>query len=501
MSSVPIAWTIAGSDSCAGAGIQADIKTMQSFSVYCASVVTSVTAQNTQKVMEVSHLSAALVGAQLNALQSDMIPSAVKIGMVGSAEVAEKLVQLLGGANFPIVYDPVMVATSGDVLLDDDALDIVLNRLVPLADLVTPNWAEAHVLAGLSHSVPCDLEGEELDQYIESLARAILSRGARSVLVKGGHLTGEYVQDFWTDGRAKAWLSSPRQVVKNTHGTGCTLSSALAASLANGLDILDAVVMAKAYVNQALRLAPAIGCGKGPLAHLGLMFREQDLPWLTLSAGEGRKRPDFARDSSLGFYPIVPDSAWVEKVAAAGAKTVQLRIKNQSESFVEQEIARAIEIARRYCCNLYINDFWQLALKYQAYGVHLGQEDLEDADVNAIAASGLKLGVSTHCYQEVARALSVRPSYIAIGPVFPTTTKEMKFAPQGLSGLSKWATMLNYPLVAIGGITLGVAASALDSGANGIAVVRDILDNADPSLRVVQWMQSFSNWHQNRKVS
>lgn len=493
MSGIPVALTIAGSDSCAGAGVQADIKTMQGFSVYCASALTAVTVQNTQRVFDISLLPSDFVRAQINALLSDMIPSAVKIGMVGSAEVAETIAQILDGSSFPIIYDPVMVATSGDVLMEQDALNTVRLRLVPVANLVTPNWSEAHVLAGMNGDAPTELEGEELDHYVEWLAGTILSRGARAVLIKAGHLNSEYAQDFFSDGKSKHWITSLRQETKHNHGTGCTLSSAIAAALARGVSIVDAIVMAKAYVNQGLRLAPVIGSGNGPLAHLGLRFEQQDLPWLTQTALEGRLRPQFVRDEALGFYPVVPTASWVERVAAAGARTVQLRIKDKPESFIEEEIVSAIKVARSNNCNLYINDFWQLAVKHQAFGVHLGQEDLITADLHAIASAGLKLGISTHCYAEVARALSAQPSYIAIGPIFPTTTKEMKFEPQGLEGLANWTAMLNYPLVAIGGITLDIAERVLDSGASGIAVVRDIIDSQDPSERVARWEKLFTH--------
>lgn len=204
--STPVAWTIAGSDSCAGAGIQADIKTMQGLSVYCASVITSVTAQNTRNVFDLSNMSAHIVAAQLNALNDDMPPAAIKIGMVGSAEIAETVAKILSTSDRSIVYDPVMVATSGDALIDGGALSVARSRLVPLATVVTPNWSEAHVLAEREYTYQLHLDADNLEPYVEALARDILARGARSVLLKGGHLneSSEFVQDFWTDGTSKA---------------------------------------------------------------------------------------------------------------------------------------------------------------------------------------------------------------------------------------------------------------------------------------------------------
>lgn len=491
--SVPIAWTIAGSDSSAGAGIQADLKTMQSLSVYCASVITSVTAQNTQRVSAVANMSEQSVHDQIAALRDDLPPDAIKIGMLGSLQTVETVMNGIKSMSLtcPIVYDPVMVATSGDALVDADAVQAIRKCLVPLATLVTPNWFEAHILAGRGFVEPSEVPEAEQSLYIETLAADILASGARSVLLKGGHLKGAYAQDFWTDGNLSRWFTSHRQSVTSTHGTGCTLSSAIAASLAKGSDILDAIVIAKAFVNQGLRLAPGVGFGNGPLAHLQPAFQEHDLPWLTPQAEEGRERPDFRRDNSIGFYPIVPDSKWVGLVAEAGAGTVQLRIKNKSIVEIEDEIIAAIKIANRFNCNLYVNDYWQFAIKHNAYGVHLGQEDLEDADMAAISRANLKLGVSTHCYAEVARALALRPSYIAIGPVFSTTTKVMKFAPQGLDALLNWSQMLTYPLVAIGGINFEIAEDVMSHGASGLAVVRDIMDSEQPTARVQQWLSLF----------
>jgi hydroxymethylpyrimidine kinase/phosphomethylpyrimidine kinase/thiamine-phosphate diphosphorylase len=194
--------------------------------------------------------------------------------------------------------------------------------------------------------------------------------------------------------------------------------------LAQGYEIADALVIAKAYVNQGLRLAPQLGAGHGPLAHVGWPETERDLPWLTHTAEEGIRRPQFpdCGDSPLGFYPIVPNTEWLERILPLGVATVQLRIKNKQGAALEREIADAIACARRYGARLFVNDYWQLALKHGAYGVHLGQEDLETADIAALAQAGIRLGVSTHCYAEVAHALALRPSYIAIGPVFHTTT-------------------------------------------------------------------------------
>ncbi len=513
----PIAWTIAGSDSGAGAGIQADIKTMQNFSVYCCSVVTAVTAQNTLGVLGIESVSPGLVKLQLQALKDDFKPSSIKIGMLHSREIVEAVASELNGLDALCVYDPVMFATSGDALLEGSALTAIRSKLLPVTTLLTPNWAEAHYLTGRANVDPLSLSELELADYIELLAFDLLQMGSNSILLKGGHTGGQCSQDFWTDGASKLWLTSPRQNSSQTHGTGCTLSAAIAAGLAKGEDVVESIVTAKAYVNRGIRMAPNVGSMSGPLAHLDLDFDQDDLPWITKSAVDGQVRQQFEPDESIGFYPVVPNCEWVVKLAKFGVKTIQLRIKDMVETQLESEIVRAVEASKFYGCHLYINDYWTLAIKHGAYGVHLGQEDLMELErttadsnstsdsqsdstsnstsnspsrnIDTIRSAGLRLGISTHCYQEVARAIALQPSYMAIGPIYPTTTKQMRFAPQGLSGFKRWRKSSKLPLVAIGGITLDRAAELVDSGADGVAVVRDILDHPEPEKHTLKWLR------------
>ena len=177
----------------------------------------------------------------------------------------------------------------------------------------------------------------------------------------------------------------------------------------------------------------------------------------------------------LGLYPVVDSVAWIERLLAAGVKTIQLRIKDKQDDEVEADIVAAIALGRRYDARLFINDYWRLAIKHQAYGVHLGQEDLETTDLAAIRAAGLRLGVSTHDDMEIDVALAARPSYIALGHVFPTQTKQMPSAPQGLEQLARHIERLaDYPTVAIGGISLERAPAVLATGVGSIAVVSAI---------------------------
>ncbi|MGG7449146.1 thiamine phosphate synthase [Kosakonia oryzendophytica] len=192
-------------------------------------------------------------------------------------------------------------------------------------------------------------------------------------------------------------------------------------------------------------------------------------------------QPDFPPvPFRLGLYPVVDSVEWIARLLEAGVRTLQLRIKDKREHEVEDDIAAVIALGRRYNARLFINDYWRLAIKHQAYGVHLGQEDLETADLSAIRAAGLRLGVSTHDDMEMDIALAARPSYIALGHVFPTQTKQMPSAPQGLEQLARHIARLgDYPTVAIGGISLARAADVLATGVGSIAVVSAITQAAD----------------------
>ncbi|EKK5270677.1 thiamine phosphate synthase [Cronobacter dublinensis] len=182
----------------------------------------------------------------------------------------------------------------------------------------------------------------------------------------------------------------------------------------------------------------------------------------------------------LGLYPVVDSVEWIARLLEAGVRTLQLRIKDKTDADVEADVRAAIDLGKRYHARLFINDYWRLAIKHQAYGVHLGQEDLQTADLNAIRAAGLRLGVSTHDDMEIDVALAVRPSYIALGHVFPTQTKQMPSAPQGLAQLAAHVQRLgDYPTVAIGGISLARAPAVLETGVGSIAVVSAITQAAD----------------------
>ena len=254
-----IALSIAGSDSSGGAGIQADIKTMSANGVYAMTAVTALTAQNTTGVTDILDSTPAFLSAQLDAVFTDIFPDAVKIGMVSSAELISVIAQKLRqyGARH-IVVDPVMVATSGSRLLREDAVEALKTELLPLAEVATPNIPEAEILADMPIRTPADME---------AAARKISEQYGCAVLCKGGHDLNDANDLLWKDG-AGYWFNGRRINNPNTHGTGCTLSSAIAANLAKGMALEDAVRRAKEYISGALAAMLDLGHGRGPMNHL-----------------------------------------------------------------------------------------------------------------------------------------------------------------------------------------------------------------------------------------
>jgi hydroxymethylpyrimidine/phosphomethylpyrimidine kinase len=261
-SAPPIALTIAGSDPSGGAGIQADLKSFSAYGVYGASVITALTAQNTTGVSGVFGIPSDFIAAQFHSVTSDLAVSAIKTGMLADAETVRLVAQLVAEIpDVPIVVDPVMVATSGDVLLAPDAIQSVRGDLIPRALLITPNIPEA---AKLLNVAPATSEAEMCAQ-----AQALMAFGCGAVLLKGGHVAGADALDVLFDGAAHHVLRRPWVETRNTHGTGCTLSAAIAANLALGLPLRDAVTAAKDFVWNALRSGAerSIGRGAGPLDH------------------------------------------------------------------------------------------------------------------------------------------------------------------------------------------------------------------------------------------
>lgn len=264
----PCALTIAGSDSSAGAGIQADLKTFAALGVYGATAITAVTAQNTLGVTAVHLIPRHIVSAQIDTVFADLAVHAVKTGMLGGEDGITATVERLGqwAGAVPIIVDPVMVSTTGSRLLERGAERALAERLIPMAALLTPNLHEAAVLLN------CDVARDEQDAKRQ--AEQLLRLGARAILLKGGHGLGSEVADVYFDGEKYRVYSTPRLQTRNTHGTGCTLASAIAAYLVKGLLMEDAIERAKTYLHGALERSEdlQVGAGSGPVSH----FFERD---------------------------------------------------------------------------------------------------------------------------------------------------------------------------------------------------------------------------------
>lgn len=333
-------------------------------------------------------------------------------------------------------------------------------------------------------------------------------------------------------------LHSPHQQINsldnpNTHGTGCTLSSATAAFLARGLGLRDAVVMAKAYVSQGIRGAVQLGLqGPGPVRQTGWPHSPQDFPWCvrrgrgregrgmglfaysqsmhsrmhphrvtpTAAAGFGASRPGpFPPCEDIGLYACVDSAEWVRRLLALGVKDIQLRIKDRGMAEIEAEVAAAAEVARAVGGRLWVNDYWALAVKHGAYGLHVGQEDLDAlmqdqrAPLAAVKEAGVRLGISTHSFEELARAVALRPSYISLGPIYPTASKQVRFGPQGPTRIAQWRALVGEtPLVVIGGIGLETAPACLEAGADGVCMISALTKAPDLEKAVKDWQALFS---------
>lgn len=269
---IPRVLIIAGSDSSGGAGIQADIKTCAAFGAYAATAITAVTAQNTLGVQMVETLSPKIVRAQIRSVLDDIGADVIKIGMLANKDIIEAVYEEIKEESAFVILDPVMVATSGDKLLDDDAISVLIEKLLPVCDLVTPNVPEAEILTGLKL--------DDVDDFAKA-GEKLLEMGVYAALMKGGHLKGKTIVDILISEDENAVMTAPRIHSRHTHGTGCTLASAIAACMALGAPLDEAVNSAREFVYEAIKSAPKLGAGNGPLNH-GLVLpgdeKEDDVP-------------------------------------------------------------------------------------------------------------------------------------------------------------------------------------------------------------------------------
>jgi hydroxymethylpyrimidine kinase/phosphomethylpyrimidine kinase/thiamine-phosphate diphosphorylase len=388
------------------------------------------------------------------------------------------------GLAVPVVVDPVLGASTGAGFADDALIQAYVTELLPRATLVTPNRHEA--LRLLAAARPGDH-----DEQIAAMAHTLsqLASPALAVAITGGDASHQdgMARDWLSSPQASGWLSLPRVATAHHHGTGCTFASSAAAALACGYCVADAVVLAKMATAQALRHSYPAGEGAGPVcAQADFAQHAGNLPALSLNDSTGAGGFPALQTGALGVYAVVDSVEWVRRVLAAGIRTVQLRIKDPQDPTLEAQAAGTAG------AQLFINDHWVLALRLGAYGVHVGQEDLDQVDLPALRQAGVRLGISTHSYWEVARAWALRPSYIACGPIFATQSKDMPWIPQGLDNLRYWAGLLPVPVVGIAGIDVGNMAGVAAQGVAGAAVITAITKAPDPEVACHQLMAEFA---------
>ena len=434
--------SVSASDPLGMAGIAMDQRALASLGVHCASCITANTAQNQTIFFKLNPVNLSVFISQLDALYQQDIFSVIKIGLISDLEQAKALVNHPIFANKTIVLDPVLGASSDTNQHSKTRLE-ALTFLIQHTHVLTPNVDEAQVLASqLGETFP------QTDNSL-TLAQALNKFTDCTVLVKGGHGHCK-AQDVYCDSERYFYVEHAEYTHQFNRGTGCAMASLIAGAIALGHSSADAVVIAKMQMGAGWQNPFSIDEHIGSLGFVS--FDQSKLPNVYVS--DKQKDLKFVScGSELGLYPIVDRASWLVRLLPLGVKVIQLRVKDLVGDELKAEILQCIKLANEYNCQLYINDYWQLAIECGAYGVHLGQEDIDDADLLAIAQAGLRLGLSSHCFYEVARAKTIKPSYIAFGPVYATQTKDMPWVPQGETGLPYWrAQLTDFPFVAIGGI-------------------------------------------------
>lgn len=497
----PIMWTISGSDCSGGAGIAADIKTGHALGIEVCHLITANTVQNSEQLLSINPVSIDILKQQVSVLIDDKPPRVIKIGLLTSIEQVNWLTSTLIDVKgkYPaliVIFDPVGQASVGGDFSQLQRED--LSDLLALVDVITPNLSEAQQLSNLKSSKPAEL------------AERISKFGVNSVIVKGGHsyaldsngqkISRDYCLHHIEVTPISYQLTSPRIQTHCNHGGGCSFASALAAFLAQGYLVRDAFTLTKAFINQGLATPQ-----KNELTNSDYYGAFEQTSWpnkteyfpkisteLTQKYSALGAFPSLElineNSNKLGLYPVVDSLYWLKRLFPLGLEVIQLRLKNKTAQEIETLIVEAIALSKRYKTRLFINDYWQLAIKHSAYGVHIGQEDLQNADLAAIQQAGLRLGISTHGCYEFLLAQQLKPSYLAIGAIFPTKTKNMTGQIQGVENLKQILELAtDIPVVAIGGINQQKAKQVWQTGVDSIAVVTAITESKNAEISVKQF--------------
>ena len=511
---------IGAHDSSGGAGLVSDFKAVSALRCTPNYVVTHVTAQTHNLVTDIMPVSMESFEAQLNSAKPEKkegssLHVVLKLGMVGKIWMFKKIlsfIEYLEKEKFSLnlILDPILLSSSGKRLMEEEALGFLKTFIFPKVMLLTPNLIEAESILKIKVQNLKD---------VEEMGEKFLSMGVESVLIKGGHFFERLskgskglknsVDDYFCSSKKRYWLKAKEIKLNNQsnpriRGTGCFLATAVASAMIQGLDLSDSVVIGRCLLNSSIRKSNL----SGGISILGPTciesFESTDFPTIEDFSNQEfheEKSPNTKHafkplnnrpESFPWLYPIVDRANWISRLAETQLNIIQLRIKDLEGEALEREIEEAVYLSKKYNVRLFVNDFWELALKYKAYGVHLGQEDLNSADLEKIRKEGLALGLSSHSYVEGAIAKGILPSYVALGPIYFTKLKAMNFSPQGVSALKTWKKIYDCPVVAIGGINLSLLPEVMEASPEIVSVVRDITLSEKPTQRVFEWQKKLS---------
>jgi hydroxymethylpyrimidine kinase/phosphomethylpyrimidine kinase/thiamine-phosphate diphosphorylase len=450
--------SIAGLDPTGCAGLLLDTQVISQLGAKPLGLATCLTSQTSAGVTEVFPVDERTIKAQLESVFKEHSVDAIKIGLVANQDQALTIFHALSTYAGPVIFDPVFRPTLGANFMGQEEWQGIFRILSPLCTLFTLNKDEYQL---------CNDEME-----------------GRTWIYTGGDDQGGFADDQFIGPNLQFTMRTKR-LARSVRGTGCALTSSIAYAASQGMPPHESAVFAKGVVHKAIRNSSKTNLGEilGPFSK---NLDPDDFPAIPNT----HLLPAFAPlDFDMGPYPIVSSLQQLQAMKEAGAKIVQLRIKNETTEHLDEIINSAIQLCRGTSCHLFINDHWRLAIKHGAYGIHLGQEDLQLADLRVIQAAGIRLGISTHDYYEAAIAHGLQPSYVALGPIFPTTCKSMKFGPQGMGRIAQWKKMLPYPLVAIGGLKEEHIVPIREIGPNGMAVISDVLGHQNPILKMKSWIR------------
>ncbi len=473
--------TIAGSDSSGGAGIQADIKTMSANGVFAMSVITAITAQSTQGVFDIEDITPNMIKKQISVIFDDIDVDVIKIGMVSKIESINAIVEALREIRNlpPVVLDPVMVSKNGFSLLSKDAKNTLITNLMRYATLITPNLLEAEEITNRKISTIDDMK---------KAAKDILNLGPKAVLIKGGHLKGNAI-DVLYDGVKFTLFKEERIENSNTHGTGCTLSSAIAANIAKGFSLKESVALGKQYVTNAIKYGFSLGKGIGPTHHF-YKFYNNNGEFIEKQEKNEEKFKKIIEDSEnkdefnlkeKKIYLItdykLEFNLLVEKVKIAlqcGIKIIQYRAKEKSTRIMCEEAKVLKKLCDSYNAVFIINDRVDVALAVNAHGVHLGQKDMKISIAREILPDGKIIGATAHNVEEAIEAIDEGANYLGVGALYKSKSKydTIDLSIKALEDIRK---ITSKPIYGIGGITAFNITEDIKKNVDGVAVISAIL--------------------------